>query len=120
MLPPPRRAGIPTLYTYTYTVSIKSACYTEGRFGVDIYLFLRVSRANLILYNNQQNKMEFPDLSFSALNCNSLNMTNSMRKIQKLKLYGVTKLKTDVIFLSDTRISNRSNVSDIKKFKIRC
>jgi exonuclease III len=50
-------------------------------------------------------------LSFSAINCNSLNLSSGTKKLQELKLYGITALKTDVIFLSDTRLSNKNLVS---------
>jgi exonuclease III len=38
-------------------------------------------------------------------------MSNSSHANQKIKLYGITKLRTDVIFLSDVRISNKNLVS---------
>ena len=41
-----------------------------------------------------------------------------MRKCKKTKIYGITKLKTDIIFISDLRLSNRnlsSNIEDLKK-----
>jgi exonuclease III len=53
------------------------------------------------------------NLSFSVINCNSLNMTVSGSFQQKLKVYGIVKLKTDVIFLSDIRLSNRQGIRDI-------
>jgi exonuclease III len=54
----------------------------------------------------------------SVLNCNSLNMSASAKWNQTLKICGITKLKSDVIFLSDVRLSNKNLVSasgDIKK-----
>ena len=56
------------------------------------------------------------NLSFASINCNSLNMSAINKNLQKNKLYGITKLKADVIFLSDIRLSNRnltSNIDDI-------
>ena len=44
-------------------------------------------------------------------------MASGQKSTQKLKIYCITKLRTDFIFLSDTRISNRSLVSDIKTIK---
>jgi len=58
------------------------------------------------------------NISLSSVNCNSLNMSNSFGSIQKRKIYGITKLRTDVIFLSDLRLSNRNltnNIEDLKK-----
>ena len=61
---------------------------------------------------------EFPSMTFSGINCNSLNMSASSKHNQLRKIYGITKLKTDIIFLSDIRICNKnlvSGVADIKK-----
>jgi hypothetical protein len=53
-----------------------------------------------------------PLLSYGSINCNSLNNSECNKDVHKLKIYGITKLKTDVIFLSDIRLSNRSSVTD--------
>ena len=37
--------------------------------------------------------------------------------MQKNKLYGITKLRTDIIFISDLRLSNRNLGSNIEEFK---
>jgi len=50
--------------------------------------------------------------TFSAINCNSLNMASSLQNIQVGKLYGIVKLRTDVIFLSDVRIKCKNLVSN--------
>ena len=67
-------------------------------------------------------KMSILDnLSFSSINCNSLNMSQCTSQIQKLKIYGIVKLRTDFIFLSDIRMvcknktSMVSTVTDIFK-----
>jgi hypothetical protein len=49
-------------------------------------------------------------LSISSINCNSLNMSNTGNFNHKLKMYGVTKLRTDIILLCDIRLSNSQNV----------
>jgi hypothetical protein len=54
----------------------------------------------------------FPKLSVSCINCNSLNMSNTGTLNHKLKLYGITRLRTDFILLSDIRLSNSQNVSN--------
>ena len=56
---------------------------------------------------------DFPSLTLSGINCNSLNMSASSKHNQLRKIYGITKLKTDIIFLSDIRICNRSLVSGV-------
>jgi exonuclease III len=50
-------------------------------------------------------------LTISAINCNSLNMSHASKKNQALKIHGITKLKTDIILLSDIRLSNKNLVS---------
>jgi exonuclease III len=57
-------------------------------------------------------------LSISCINANSLNMSSGNKPAQLRKLYGILKLRTDIICLSDVRISNKCLVSsenDIKK-----
>jgi hypothetical protein len=52
----------------------------------------------------------------SCINCNFLNSSNITTLQHKLKMYGVTKLRTDVIFLSDIRLysSNKYTTECIK------
>jgi len=52
--------------------------------------------------------MEHFQLSFSSVNCNSLNQA-SLKEIQEKKLFAILKLSGDIIFLSDTRLSNNSS-----------
>jgi exonuclease III len=57
-------------------------------------------------------------LTFHAINCNSLNSSLASKKNQMLKVHGITSLKSDIIFLSDIRLSNRNLIScadDISK-----
>jgi exonuclease III len=57
-------------------------------------------------------------LSISCLNCNSLNMSNTAKWNQILKINGICKLKNDIIFLCDIRLSNKNLISaeqDMKK-----
>ena len=63
------------------------------------------------LYPNMAALEPFPELTVSGINCNSLNMSTSSKHNQLRKIYGITKLKTDYIFLSD--ICNRNLVSGI-------
>ena len=55
--------------------------------------------------------LNLPELKISSINCNSLNMSVSSKHNQLKKLYGITKLKSDVIMLSDIRMCNRNLVS---------
>ena len=51
------------------------------------------------------------NLSFSSLNCNSRNMSQCTSQIQKLKIYGICKLRTDFILLSDIRMVCKNKAS---------
>jgi len=42
-------------------------------------------------------------------------MSNSGKYVQKNKIYGIAKIKTDIIFLSDVRISNKNKVSGFQE-----
>jgi hypothetical protein len=50
-------------------------------------------------------------ISISCLNVNSLNMSTSNKPAHLKKLFGILKLKSDIILMSDVRISNRNLVS---------
>jgi exonuclease III len=70
-----------------------------------------VSCGMATFFNNEE-------ISVTLLNCNSLNMSASAKWNQTLKICGITKLKSDVIFLSDVRLSNKNLISaggDISK-----
>ena len=54
---------------------------------------------------------DFPELSIASINCNSLNMSVSSKHNQIKKIYGITKLKSDIILLSDIRMCNKNLVS---------
>ena len=54
------------------------------------------------------------NLTCSAQNCDSLNVSTSCPKqLQKIKC--ITDLGTDIIFLSDLRLNNKDTLTDIKK-----
>jgi exonuclease III len=60
---------------------------------------------------SMDNNLEFPfPLTVSSINCNSLNMSSTGTFNHKLKMYGITKLRTDIILLCDIRLSNSQNV----------
>jgi exonuclease III len=50
-------------------------------------------------------------LTVSCINVNSLNMSALNKPANLEKIYGILKLKTDITFLSDIRLSNKNNVS---------
>ena len=52
-------------------------------------------------------------ISISSVNCNSLNMASAVSTIQKRKVYGICKLKTEIIFISDIRLGNRNLTSSL-------
>jgi hypothetical protein len=54
-----------------------------------------------------------PEITVSAINCNSLNMSSTSSQTHKLKVYGRTSLRTDIILLSDTRLVSTQGVSGL-------
>jgi hypothetical protein len=56
-----------------------------------------------------------PKLSYSAINCNSLNMSTLGSDYHLLKIHGIVSLQTDIIFLSDIRLCNSAGVSNSKQ-----
>jgi exonuclease III len=66
---------------------------------------------------NMQSIFNGERVTFSCINSNSLNMSNGAKWNQSLKIYGIAKLKTDVIFLSDIRMSNKNLVSSFDEIK---
>ena len=60
---------------------------------------------------DQHNYDNFPVLSITSINCNSLNMSVTSKNNQTKKIYGITKLKSDIIFLSDIRLCNKNLMS---------
>ncbi len=59
------------------------------------------------------------DVSFSSQNCNSLNVSTSVRN-QAAKIVSILDLGTDIIFLSDTRLNGRhKSIMDAFRAKYR-
>jgi len=59
------------------------------------------------------------DVSFSSQNCNSLNVSTSVRN-QAAKIVSILDLGTDIIFLSDTRLNGRhKSIVDAFRAKYR-
>ncbi len=57
---------------------------------------------------------DFPNISISAINCNSLNMSTVTKHMRIRKFYGIASLKTDIVFMSDLRMCNKAGVTDSK------
>jgi hypothetical protein len=57
---------------------------------------------------------QFPKITISTINCNSLNMSSIGNLNHLLKIYGITSLKTDIVLLSDIRMCNTAGVSNLK------
>ena len=77
--------------------------FSRSRLPILIFLFIMYSVVN--------------NLSLASINCNSLNMSTINKSLQKNKIYGITKLRTDIIFLSDIRLSNRNLGSNIRELE---
>jgi exonuclease III len=57
------------------------------------------------------------NLTLSSINCNSLNLSDVSKVNQNRKLLAISKLRTDVILLSDIRLSNKNKVSCSKSIE---
>jgi len=65
---------------------------------------------------NFDDLLNFPPLNIGSLNCNSLNLSTVTSRHQRLKVYTITKLKKDFIFLSDIRLKpNDPATKEIEK-----
>jgi exonuclease III len=53
-----------------------------------------------------------PNITLATINCNSLNVSDLGSMHHLVKMYGIAKLKTDVIFMSDVRLCNARGVSN--------
>jgi exonuclease III len=51
-----------------------------------------------------------PAINFASINCNSLNVSNMSSLHHKMKIYGIAKLRKDIIFLSDVRVNSKNSV----------
>ena len=70
----------------------------------------------LLAQNVTMSLCRFPPLTISQINCNSLNISSNTNAHHKLKIYGITKLKTDIILLSDIRLGHSAEkISELEK-----
>jgi hypothetical protein len=81
-----------------------------------LFVLLVLHTCNNMIRNPDTCK--FQGLTLSCINCNSLNMSSAGKYNQFHKIYGITKLRSDIILLADTRLCNKNLVSaedDIKR-----
>ena len=57
---------------------------------------------------------DFPSISVSSINCNSLNMSTVTKHVRLRKFYGICSLKSDIILMCDLRMCNKSGLTDAK------
>jgi exonuclease III len=91
------RAGSGQKYQYRWFNSV--ACFSRSAMG---------DRSN--------SPFKLP-LTLSCLNCNSLNLSVSSAANRNQKINGITKLGTDIIFLSDIRLGNKNLISCANEVK---
>jgi exonuclease III len=75
-------------------------------------LYLILSCVALLINMEPSHTFAFTqELTISSINCNSLNSSIGSDFNRNLKVNGITKLGSDVIMLSDTRLSNKHLIS---------
>jgi exonuclease III len=80
--------------------------------GKAVVLFLLTSILSSITHtmpSDIQNSLN--GLSLSCINANSLNMSSSNKPIQLKKIFGILKLRSDIILVADVRLSNCNLIS---------
>ena len=81
---------------------------------ISLFIFFNlifISGSHYTMNQNINYMSDFPPLSLSMINCNSLNVSSIGTMSHKVKLYGITKLGSDIIFLSDIRLCNSRGIS---------
>ena len=93
-------------------------CFLEKSPIISLLLFLTLScLVPFIMPLADPPLLAFPEITFSSLNCNSLNMSTISSVRQKQKIYAITKLKTDFIFLSDIRLGSLAHENKITELE---
>jgi hypothetical protein len=87
----------------------------RSRFGGTALIVALIYTALFATVNMQAANSTIPKITFASINCNSLNMSSIGNLNHLLKVYGVTSLKSDIIFLSDIRLCNQAGVSNISE-----
>jgi exonuclease III len=91
-----------------------SSTKSSGSGGSALIVVL-IFTALLGTVNMQVANSNVPKITFASINCNSLNMSSIGNMNHLLKVYGVTSLKSDIIFLSDIRLCNQAGASNISE-----
>ena len=82
-----------------------------------ILLLFSVQMVNSLTPHLNCNLLVFPQLTFSSINCNSLNMSTMSSFHQKQKIFAISKLNTDFIFLSNIRLGNNTRETCIPELE---
>ena len=61
--------------------------------------------------------LAFPEITMSSINCNSLNMSSMLSFHQRQKIHAISKLNTDIIFLSNIRLGNVSDGAKVTELE---
>ena len=104
-------------YWCTVSISESISAYNNNKQISESYYYKNITNLYFCIDQGIMDLNYIKGLTLGCINGNSLNMSGNTRKLQKLKLYGIAKLKTDIIFVADTRISNKGMVSDISNIR---
>jgi exonuclease III len=75
---------------------------------ITVLLFTGTGTSRILNNTGMENATQ---LTVSCINCNSLNMSAVGGQSQLCKIYGIAKLRTDIIFMSDIRLSTKNKIS---------
>ena len=89
----------------------KSCKKSLGWHNIGFTLLLLTLLCQPLQKMNLDFKNSLSNLTFTCINCNSLNMSNMGTEKQKVKLYGIVSTRSDIIMLSDIRLGNNQGVS---------
>jgi exonuclease III len=100
-----------TIFSFSLFVTFVLALVLKPTYLMDVQVDLPILAENLNVCKL------VPEVSISAVNCNSLNMGTVTRHTRVRKFYGIVSLKTDIIFLSDIRMCNKNGTTDMHFIK---
>jgi exonuclease III len=89
--------------------------HKKGSFGGTALVVALFCTALFALPSMLAANIMVPKITFASVNCNSLNMSSIGSLNHLLKVYGVTSLKADIVFLSDIRLCNQAGISNISE-----
>jgi hypothetical protein len=82
-----------TIFSFSLLVSFVLLLVLKPTYTMDVQVDIPILAENLNV------RKLVPEVSISAVNCNSLNMGTVTRHMRVRKFYGIVSLKTDIIFL---------------------